>query len=91
VEEEGSLVKHTHWALSVSDLEHVLELSHGGQLSALSWLVEDDHASEESPEDLGHDMIVLLCLRNENLFQVEKQVLRLGVLLQIELDLGVIK
>ena len=46
VEQIGSLVEHSHWALSVSALKHVFELADGGEFSALSWLVENDHTSQ---------------------------------------------
>ena len=72
VEQVARLMKHTHWALSETRPDHVLNLADGREFGALTRLLELNVASEKTPEDLRDELVVRVGLRLKDLLQVVK-------------------
>lgn len=70
-------MKHTHGALSEPASDHVLQPSNRGQLGALTRLLKLDLAGKQSPEDLGDQLVVRVCLRRQNLLKQEEVLVRI--------------
>lgn len=77
------LFQHAHGALSESCLYHVLQLTDGSELSALTRLLKLDLAGKKTPKYLRDQLVVSASLGAENFFKGEQVVVGVYIYRQI--------
>ena len=88
VQQPACLMEHAHGTLSEACADHVLNLTNGGQLSALTSLSKLNLAGEQAPEDLRDELVMSVRLGAENFFQDEKIVVRLYRRIKLDMIVG---